>query len=73
MRIPRGSETLLALLVSLMAANLAFAQNYKPFTSLRTLRTERFDIIFPEESRRTAEALAAFADEAYERVSASWA
>lgn len=69
MRIPRGSETLLALLVSLMAANLAFAQNYKPFTSLRTLRTEHFDIVFPEESRRTAEALAGFADETYERVS----
>jgi len=69
MRISRARATLFALAVSLVAANLAFAQNYRPFTSLRALRTEHFEIIFPEESRRTAEALAGFADETYERVS----
>ena len=45
------------------------AQNLRPFTALREFDTAHFRIIFPEESRRSAEALATFADSAYERVS----
>jgi hypothetical protein len=44
-------------------------KNFKPFTLLRMIRTEHFEIIFPEESAATAEALAAIADSCYERIS----
>ena len=54
----------------LCTAVSAIAQTFRPFTELRAIRTERFDIIFPERSRRTAEQLADFADACYERVSA---
>jgi hypothetical protein len=47
----------------------AGAQTFKPFTALRVIRTERFDIIFPSESERTARTLAAKADGIYDRVS----
>jgi hypothetical protein len=55
--------------VLLCVAAAAPAQNFKPFTELRKLETEKFDIVFPERSRRTAEAVASFADDNYERVS----
>jgi hypothetical protein len=55
------------LLCSGLAA--AGAQTFKPFTSLRVIRTERFDIIFPPESERSARLLAAKADGIYDRVS----
>lgn len=55
--------------VCAQAASL-YSQNFLPFTQLRVLETERFHIIFPERSRRTAEALAGFADAHYDRVSA---
>jgi len=57
------------MLVFLSPPPFAGAQNLKPFTSLRVIRTERFDIVFPEESRRTALELAGMADGIYERVS----
>jgi hypothetical protein len=47
----------------------AVAQTFKPFTALRVIQTERFDIIFPSESERTARSLAAKADGIYDRVS----
>lgn len=63
-------KTLLSLAFAFMVACFpALAQNFKPFTALRVIKTERFDIIFPEESRRSAETLASFADSTYERVS----
>ncbi|MDR3145712.1 MAG: hypothetical protein LBU21_05495, partial [Treponema sp.] len=45
------------------------AQYFKPFTSLRMLKTAYFEIIFPPESEATARTLAAFADSVYERIS----
>jgi len=45
------------------------AQLYKPFTSFRVIKTERFDIIFPEESESSARLLASYADRVYEQVS----
>jgi hypothetical protein len=48
----------------------AFAQNFRPFTPLRTIATEHFDIVFPEASRLSAESLAAAADGIYDRISA---
>lgn len=46
------------------------AQLFKPFTPLLVLKTEHFDIIYPERSRPTAQRLAGFADEVYSEVSA---
>jgi hypothetical protein len=45
------------------------AQTFKPFTRLFVLKTEHFDIIYPEQSRPTAQRLAEFADEVYQEVS----
>ena len=45
------------------------AQLFKPFTSLRVIKTERFDIIFPKESESSARLLASYADRTYEQVS----
>jgi len=47
----------------------AEAQLFKPFTSLRVIKTERFDIIFPEESESSARLLASYADRVYEHLS----
>lgn len=60
-------KAILAILL-LCSAVSAIAQTFRPFTEHRTIRTERFDIIFPERSRRTAEEVAGFADSCYERV-----
>ncbi|MDR0554335.1 MAG: hypothetical protein LBG76_06010 [Treponema sp.] len=45
------------------------AQYFKPFTALRVIRTEHFDIIYPRESEPTAKTLAGFADYQYDRIS----
>ncbi len=42
-----------------------YAQIFKPFRKLYTIQTEKFEIIFPLESRRTAENLAKSADNIY--------
>jgi hypothetical protein len=47
----------------------AAAQLFKPFTSFRVIKTERFDIIFPEESESSARLLASYADRVYEQIS----
>lgn len=57
---------LLAVLTSAPAAADLFAPN-RP---LRTIRTEWFDITFPEDVRPQAERLASFADDAYRQVAA---
>jgi len=46
------------------------AQLFPPFTSLRIITTEKFDIIFPEESEHSARLLATYADSVYENLSA---
>ena len=46
-----------------------YSQTFKPFTKLYTIKTEKFEIIFPIESRRTAENLAKYADKIYEKYS----
>jgi hypothetical protein len=66
MKVPRLFLALLVLCSGFVAAG---AQTFKPFTALRVIRTERFDIIFPPESERTARILAARADGIYDRVS----
>ncbi len=45
------------------------AQNFKPFTPLRLIRTRHFEIIYSERSAPTALALAGFADDTYQQVS----
>ena len=40
-------------------------QIFKPFRQLHTINTEKFEIIFPIESRRSAEKLAGIADDIY--------
>ncbi|AEF85963.1 putative trep [Treponema primitia ZAS-2] len=59
------------LFVLLLATSLEMpgAQTLKPFTGLRVIRTEHFDIIYPRESEPTARALAGMADGIYDRVS----
>ena len=62
----------LCLLFVLFALNyfLAEAQLFKPFTTLRVIKTEHFDIIFPSESELSARELASYADSVYARISA---
>jgi hypothetical protein len=55
------------LFLFLTAASLE-AQYFKPFTALKVIKTAHFDIIYPEESAQTAEALTGFADALYNRV-----
>ncbi|MDR2110255.1 MAG: hypothetical protein LBP32_03000 [Spirochaetaceae bacterium] len=57
-----------ALLFFLVLCSLG-AQNFKPFTALRVIRTAHFEIIYPRESESTARSLALQADGIYERVS----
>jgi hypothetical protein len=47
----------------------AEAQILKPFTPLRVIQTEHFEIIFPKDSEPTARTLAGFADGIYEQIS----
>jgi hypothetical protein len=53
----------------LLVGASAVAQTFRPFTELRVIRTKRFDIIFSERSRPTAERVASFADDLYDRAS----
>ncbi|WP_295156877.1 TreP protein [uncultured Brachyspira sp.] len=46
-----------------------YPQVFKPFRKLYTIQTKKFEIIFPIESRRTAENLAKTADNIYEKYS----
>ena len=59
------------LLLFLAIFELSYSQDaiFKPFRKLYTIQTEKFEIIFPIESRRTAEKLSEFADEIYEEYS----
>lgn len=56
------------ILIVIIAANL-YPQVFKPFRKLYTIQTKKFEIIFPIESRRTAENLAKVADDIYEKYS----
>lgn len=58
-----------ALYLALLLLPPLSAQTFRPFAELRVIKTEKFDIVFSERSRATAEALARFADRTYERVS----
>jgi len=63
----KHTSLLLALLIC--ASVPAAAQLFEPFTSFRVIKTERFDIIFPEESEPSARLLASYADRVYEHIS----
>ena len=58
------------LLVLYFTAIPVQAQLFMPFTSMQVIRTNYFDIIFPEESERSARLLASYADQVYEEMSA---
>jgi hypothetical protein len=60
---------LLACCVFFIAGVSLEAQWRQPFSSLRVIKTERFDIVFPPESEKTAQTLAGFADQVYGEVS----
>ncbi|MDR0723442.1 MAG: hypothetical protein LBF75_11760 [Treponema sp.] len=45
------------------------AQWRQPFPSLRVIKTERFDLIYPPASEKTAQTLGGFADQVYDQVS----
>ena len=55
----------------LIIFEFSYSQNavFKPFRKLYTIQTEKFEIIFPIESRRTAEKLAKIADDIYKEYS----
>lgn len=59
------------ILLLLLGIFPAIAQNtlFKPFTTFRTIKTEHFEIIFPEESERSARLLASYADQVYSEIS----
>ncbi|TXJ26114.1 TreP protein [Brachyspira aalborgi] len=59
------------LLLFLAIFELSYSQDaiFKPFRKLYTIQTKKFEIIFPMESRRTAEKLSEFVDEIYEEYS----
>jgi hypothetical protein len=65
----RRQLSLLILFFSALVPIFAQSALYKPFTSFRVIKTERFDIIFPKESEATARLLATFADRSYEYAS----
>lgn len=48
---------------------VSYGQVFKPFTKLYTIETEKFEIIFPIESRRSAEELYKIADDIYDKYS----
>jgi len=56
------------LLVIFLIPITAEAQLFKPFTFLRVIKTEYFDIIFPPESESSAHTLASYADSVYEKM-----
>ena len=49
----------------------AEAQIFKPFASLRVIKTGKFDIIYPKESESSARLLASYADDVYNEVSST--
>jgi len=57
------------LILLICVAVTVHAQLFPPFTPLRVIRTEKFDIIFPRESEPSARLLATFADSVYEELS----
>ncbi len=59
------------ILLFLIIFEFSYSQDaiFKPFRKLYTIQTEKFEIIFPMESRRTAEKLSEFVDEIYEEYS----
>ena len=59
---------LIFILCTNISVNL-YTQTFKPFRKLHTIQTSKFEIIFPIESRRTAENLAKVADDIYEKYS----
>lgn len=61
-------KLLLFFLLGIFCGSLQ-AQLFKPFTHLSVLKTEHFDIIYPDRSYHTALRLAGFADEVYREVS----
>ena len=61
--------TFLALLVLVSVCAEAQSSLFRPFTRLRVIRTEYFDIIFPRESEAAARMLASYADRIYEQMS----
>ncbi|MDR0551690.1 MAG: VWA domain-containing protein [Spirochaetaceae bacterium] len=58
-----------ALLVFFCFAPALPAQNFRPFTNLRTVTTGHFEFIYPPESEETARILVSRAEDIYERVS----
>jgi hypothetical protein len=56
-------------LISAPAWAAGIQSHFEPFTALRVIQTEHFDIIFPPESESSARLLASYADRTYEQVS----
>jgi hypothetical protein len=63
-----GKKILILFLLGIIGGR-AEAQIFKPFTFLRVIQTDHFEIIYPHESEQTARTLALFADRMYERIS----
>ncbi len=57
----------ICLLIS--SCNALYASNFKPFTKLYTIKTEKFDIIYSDKTKRTAYHLASVADDIYKKHS----
>ncbi|MDR2490043.1 MAG: hypothetical protein LBD20_01415 [Spirochaetaceae bacterium] len=66
----RGGLAGFIVISGLLMPTAAFGQNFKPFTALRTVKTEHFEFIYPIESEETARYLAGRADAIYKRLSA---
>jgi hypothetical protein len=49
---------------------IVYSQTVKPFTLFRVIKTEHFDIIYPDESKSSAVLLASYADRVYRQISA---
>ena len=61
---------MLMLVCATVTVEAQFSSRLFPaFSSFRVIRTEKFDIIFPEESEPSARLLAAYADSVYEEIS----
>ncbi len=61
--------TSLLLLTTFLIHDTLYASNFKPFTKLYTIKTDKFDIIYSDATRRTAYQLAQIADDTYKKYS----
>jgi hypothetical protein len=65
-----NKKNIFILIIMFINTYIVYAQIAKPFTLFRVIKTEHFNIIYPDESKPSAMVLASYADKVYEQISA---